>query len=148
MRSTEFQLAQFNVAKMLFPLDSPRMAGFTERLKQVNALAEAAPGFVWRLEHSESTDRFLLNVSVWETVESLEEFTFSGLHGEAVELRRQWFDRPDQPSVVLWWVPKGHRPDLPEAQERLARLRGMGPTLDAFTFRTARQFPSPLGLTA
>ena len=44
-----FHLAQVNVARMRATLDDPLMAGFVAGLGPVNALADAAPGFVWRL---------------------------------------------------------------------------------------------------
>lgn len=42
-------LAHLNVATLRYPLDDPRMAPFVEMLDPVNASADAAPGFVWRL---------------------------------------------------------------------------------------------------
>ncbi|MDH3740809.1 MAG: DUF3291 domain-containing protein, partial [Hyphomicrobiales bacterium] len=43
-------LAQLNVGTMLYPQDDPRMAGFMDNLDRVNAIADRAPGFVWRLQ--------------------------------------------------------------------------------------------------
>ena len=43
------QLAQLNVARLVAPIDSPELADFVARLDEINALAEASPGFVWRL---------------------------------------------------------------------------------------------------
>ena len=43
-------LAQLNVALPVGPLDGPALAGFMENLVAVNARADAAPGFVWRLQ--------------------------------------------------------------------------------------------------
>ena len=45
-----YHLAQVNIALPQAPLDSEQLAGFVERLEPVNALADAAPGFVWRLQ--------------------------------------------------------------------------------------------------
>lgn len=42
-------IAQMNVATALDPLDDPRTGEFMSRLDEVNALAESARGFVWRL---------------------------------------------------------------------------------------------------
>ena len=50
--------------------------------------------------------------------------------------RGEWFSRMAEAYVVLWWVPRGHVPDVPEACARLAELRAMGPTAAAFGFRT------------
>ena len=49
----DVQLAQVNVAKMLAPVDDPVMAEFVANLEPINALADAAPGFVWRLQTEE-----------------------------------------------------------------------------------------------
>jgi len=44
------QLAQVNVARLRAPLDSVELADFVANLDPVNALADAADGFVWRLQ--------------------------------------------------------------------------------------------------
>jgi hypothetical protein len=43
-------LAQVNVARLREPLDSPLLADFVAALEPVNATADAAPGFIWRLQ--------------------------------------------------------------------------------------------------
>ncbi len=43
------ELAQVNIARLRFPLDSPQLKDFVEGLDPVNAVADAAEGFVWRL---------------------------------------------------------------------------------------------------
>jgi hypothetical protein len=43
-------LAQLNIGRIPAPLDSPVLAGFVDNLEPVNAIADAAPGFVWRLQ--------------------------------------------------------------------------------------------------
>ncbi|MFZ0670378.1 MAG: DUF3291 domain-containing protein, partial [Pseudolabrys sp.] len=43
-------LAQFNIARILYPLDDPRMREFVENVDRVNGLADKIPGFVWRLQ--------------------------------------------------------------------------------------------------
>ncbi|HYB85832.1 MAG TPA: DUF3291 domain-containing protein, partial [Streptosporangiaceae bacterium] len=46
----DFQLAQVNIGRLRAPLDSAQLAGFVAALDPVNALADVAPGFVWRLQ--------------------------------------------------------------------------------------------------
>ena len=41
-------LAQINSGRLRAPLDDPKIAGFVAQLDPINALADAAPGFVWR----------------------------------------------------------------------------------------------------
>ncbi len=146
-----FHLAQVNVARMRATLDDPVMAGFVAGLPTINALADAAPGFVWRLadEHSgNATDHrpfgdamILVNLSVWETPETLRQFVYQTLHQHFLKNRRQWFERLEEAWAVLWWVPAGHRPDVAEARERLEHLRAHGDHPRAFTFR--RLYPAP-----
>ena len=47
-----------NVGIILYETTDPRMADFMDNLDRVNALAEATPGFVWRLtgEGNNATD--------------------------------------------------------------------------------------------
>lgn len=43
------ELAQVNIARLRFPLDSPQLKDFVDGLDPVNAVADTAEGFVWRL---------------------------------------------------------------------------------------------------
>ena len=147
-----FHLAQVNVARLVAPLDSPELSGFVSRLDEVNALADAAPGFVWRLTDDGGNnatavpiyddDKIIVNMSVWESVEALRAYTYSGAHLEVFKQRRGWFSHMKEAATALWWVPAGHRPDVAEARERLAHLRAHGPT--AFVFPFGAPFPAPL----
>ncbi|MFT5219333.1 MAG: hypothetical protein ACI822_001719 [Gammaproteobacteria bacterium] len=140
---TTHHLAQLNIAKMKFPIDSPDMSGFVDQLDEVNALADAAPGFVWRLQTEEGDatgiDFFgsdiLVNMSVWEDVESLHNYVYRSAHNKVMAQRKQWFDSFEQLYSVLWWVEAGHVPDLEEASARLQLLREQGATQEAFTFK-------------
>jgi heme-degrading monooxygenase HmoA len=141
---TDHHLAQLNVGRLRRPLDAPESAGFVAGLKPINALADASPGFVWRLtdEGGEDAtslhpngDDMIVNLSVWESREALWDFTYRSDHLEVLRQRREWFVRMTEPFMVLWWVPAGHVPSVEEALGRLARLREKGPGPEAFTFR-------------
>jgi hypothetical protein len=145
-----YHLAQLNIGRIKAPMDSPVMAGFANNLERINALAEATPGFVWRLQTDEGDatairpfddPHMLVNMSVWRDVESLNRYVYQSAHVELMKKRREWFERMDEAFLVLWWVPAGHIPTVAEAIERLERLRAQGPTREAFTFRHA--FPPP-----
>lgn len=146
---SDYHLAQLNIARMLAPIDSPQLAGFVERLEPVNAIADAAPGFVWRLQTDDGDatalrpfgDDMLVNLSVWQDLESLRAFVFNAGHLEVMRRRREWFAPMDSAHLVLWWVPAGHIPDADEAKQRLAMLETRGPTAEAFNFR--QHFPAP-----
>lgn len=80
-----YQLAQLNIAKALAPVESEMLQEFSNNLDPVNAIAEAAPGFVWRLkdESGNATEiqyfddpLMLVNMSVWQSVEALKNFMF------------------------------------------------------------------------
>src|SRR5918911_5766971 len=110
---SNYQLAQVNIGRILAPLDSPVMAEFVAQLEAINALADAAPGFVWRLqtEDGDATairpygdDRIIVNMSVWETPEALQAYVYRSAHVEVMRRRREWFSRLDEAYVVLWWV--------------------------------------------
>jgi hypothetical protein len=157
---TTYQLAQLNIAVMTEPLESPTMAGFVANLDRINALAEAAPGFVWRFqtEQGDATamrplgDDTLINLSVWQDLASLNAYVYQSAHVEIMRRRREWFERLRQAHVVLWWVAQGHRPGIDEAIGKLNRLRQHGPSQEAFSFRQAycapdsQQPPRPFSL--
>jgi Domain of unknown function (DUF3291) len=139
-----WHLAQLNVGRLLAPVDSPAIAGFVAELEPINRLADASPGFVWRLQTAAGNatdirptddDLFLMNMSVWTSIEALRAFTYSTAHVQVLRHRRAWFEQLAEAHLVLWWVPSGHIPTIDEAMDRLARLRSHGPMPDAFTFR-------------
>lgn len=148
-----YELAQINVARRLAPLDDPAMADFVNNLDPVNATAEAAPGFVWRLrdEGGNATaipvfddDWFIVNMSVWVSVEALHEFVYSPGHRAVLQRRREWFERLADATTALWWVPAGYRPTVAEGEERIRHLREYGPTETAFTLRATFPAPAPV----
>lgn len=139
-----YHLAQINVARMLGPLDSPRLRDFVRHLEPINALADAAPGFVWRLvgEGDDATDvrafeedLLLINLSVWTTPEALKTYVYHSPHAALLRRRREWFAPMREVHTALWWVPVGHHPTPAEARERLEHLRVHGPSAHAFRFQ-------------
>ena len=147
---TAWHIAQLNVGTALYDVDDSRMAGFTGQLDAINALADAAPGFVWRLqsESGNATDikltpnpRFIVNLSVWDSIEALFDFAYKTPHAKVMAGRRKWFARPESDYQALWWLPAGSLPTAEEALERLALLQEQGPTAQAFTFKS--RFPPP-----
>jgi heme-degrading monooxygenase HmoA len=145
---TALHIAQLNIGRARGPVDGPIMAAFMALLDPVNALADAAPGFVWRLQTDEGNatalrpyedERTIVNMSVWESIEDLAAFVYRSGHVDVMRRRREWFE-PMTPHMVLWWVPAGHVPTVEEAKERLAHLRDHGPGPCAFTFNA--RFPA------
>ncbi|MFE7790836.1 DUF3291 domain-containing protein [Streptomyces sp. NPDC057460] len=144
------ELAQVNVARLGFPLESPELKDFVDALDPVNAVADRATGFIWRLrsETGNATDVpvfgdswLIVNMSVWRDTDALTAFMYQGQHRELLARRREWFERVAEAMTALWWVPAGERPTVQDAEERLRHLREHGPTERAFTLRTG--FPAP-----
>ena len=143
------ELAQLNVAQAQAPLDTPPMKDFVDNLERINALADGASGFVWRLqtEDGDATalrpfgDDMLVNISVWRDFPALHDYVYRTAHAEIMARRHEWFERMREMYVVLWWVPAGHRPDVDEAAARLQQLREHGPGPEAFTFK--KSWPAP-----
>jgi heme-degrading monooxygenase HmoA len=146
-----YQLAQLNIAKLLAPLESAQLADFVAAIAGVNALADRAPGFVWRMIDEPGDTRpaqlfgpnVVVNLSVWEDLAALQSFAFRSGHADVLRQRRQWFEPMKEAYLALWWVPAGHQPSLEEAAGRLASLRQRGPTMRAFGF--SKSFPVPEG---
>jgi len=148
-------LAQVNIGRLRAPLDSPVLADFVAALDPVNAAADAAPGFVWRLQTEDGNATavrafewdaagsagVIVNLSVWESVEALAAFVYSARHREVLRRRREWFERIDQAYTALWWISPGTTPTTAQAEYRVKYLRQHGPTPDAFTLRV--HFPPP-----
>jgi heme-degrading monooxygenase HmoA len=140
-----FHVAQLNVGRSAAPLDDPIMAGFMDRLADINALGERSPGYVWRLQgetgnattiRAYDDPRMIINLTVWESIEDLYAFAYHSQHMEVFRRRREWFEQHDGPSLVLWWVPAGELPTPAQARRRLELLAAHGSTPDAFTFKS------------
>lgn len=139
----DHHLAQLNIAKLLAPKDSPQLADFVANLDRINALADQADGFIWRMlgDGADANgwrpwgDKVVANMSLWRDVESLKDYAFRTAHADIMKRRKEWFHRMAEAYMVLWWVPAGHIPDLREAALRLDHLRAHGPGPEAFTFK-------------
>jgi hypothetical protein len=139
-------LAQLNIGRIRYDLDDPRMAGFTNNLDLVNAMADRSAGFVWRhiddsgkaIETRPFADpRIIVNFSVWESVAALEQYVWQTVHKRFYGRRENWFEPIEGPSLVLWWLAAGHRPDVNEAVARLMHLKTHGPSDHAFDWQMA-----------
>ena len=145
-------LAQLNLARLAAPLTDARLADFVAGLPKINGIADTAPGFVWRLVDDEGSDAtslrpfgsdVIVNLTVWESIETLRAFAFKSEHLDYLRRRREWFVPYGDLYAVNWWIPVGHRPTVEEARDRLNRLRADGSTPVAFTLRAP--FPMPTG---
>ena len=145
-------LAQINIARLIAPIDDPKIAEFVAQLEPINALADKAPGFVWRLqsESGNATDIayfddpfIIVNMSVWESIEPLRNFAYKSDHARVFRDRSKWFERMGKPHYCLWWIRAGHIPTVAEGRERLRHYQSNGATPYSFWF--TQPFPQPSG---
>src|SRR5262245_26144360 len=83
-RGVDWHLAQVNIGRLRAPVGDPIIADFVAALDPINALADSAPGFIWRLQTEDGNATAIrpvaddglvaINLSVWETVEALADF--------------------------------------------------------------------------
>ena len=137
-------LAQLNVGRLRAPLDDPLIDDFRHNLERVQRPGRGHSRFVWRLqdEGGDATgikafddELEIINLTVWESVDALADFTYGSAHVELLRRRREFFEAPTQPTLCLWWIPAGTLPTVTDAVARLEHLRAHGPTPTAFTFR-------------
>ena len=146
----EYVLAQINVGRFRAPIADPVNADFIANLDRINALAELAPGFVWRLVGAGNSaldirafddPNIAVNMSVWTGLDALADFVYRNEeHRQIMRRRREWFDRMEF-HMALWWVAAGHHPTVAEGKARLETLSRIGPSPEAFLFN--RPFPAP-----
>lgn len=146
-----YQLAEINIARMKgVNINDPIMKEFVDNLDKVNQLAESSEGFVWRLkdENNDATsfnpyndEQVIINVSVWESVESLEKFVFKTFHTDFLKRRKEWFHTYGKVFTAMWWIPQGEFPTVQEAVDKLSYLQNNGTSKLAFNFK--KKFPKP-----
>lgn len=141
---TSFHLAQINVGRLWHPLETPETAEFVEALDRINALAEASPGFVWRLTDDDGGSSSyvevpglddpldIVNYSIWEGLDPLKDFMYRTDHVGFLRRRTEWFQPSDIPVTACWWIPAGTIPEVGEAYRRLEHLRAEGPSPEAW----------------
>ncbi|MBL8771224.1 MAG: DUF3291 domain-containing protein [Phenylobacterium sp.] len=150
-----WNLAQINVGRLRAPIDDPMIADFASSLDRINALADGAPGFVWRLvgaggdatdiQPSADDPNLIVNMSLWRDLDALAAFVYRSDHRSVMRRRAEWFEKMDV-YMALWWTPAGHTPSVEEGLAALERLERLGPTPAAFTFRAP--YPAPDGRPA
>ena len=123
-------VAEINIGRLNYPIDDPRMADFVNNLGRVNAMAERMPGFVWRLVGDGSNDGALelrlyadpmmaVNMSVWASVEDLENYVWNTVHKRFYNRKAEWFEPMKSHHFAMWPIEEGHIPTVEEAKARL-----------------------------
>ena len=147
----KYQLAEINIARIKgVNIEDPIMKEFVNNLDAINMLAETSEGFVWRLKgdgndatslNPYNDEQVIINLSVWESIESLENYVFKTLHADFLRRRREWFQKFGKVTTAMWWIREGEFPSVEEAVDKLARLQEEGPTSRIFDFKN--KFPPP-----
>lgn len=141
-------VGHLNIIRFRYDWDAPELAEFVAAIETVNAVADRAPGFVWRMKDEDAganpdndanrvfgvAERFGATLSVWESAEVLEAFTHRTLHNTYLKRRSEWMLPQPGPSYVIWPIAAGHIPTMAEARGRLERLAVQGPSDDAYDF--------------
>ncbi len=80
-------------------------------------------------------------MTVWETIDHLAAFAYrNATHRTIMRRRKEWFI--EMPAyLALWWVRAGTMPALAEGMRKLELIGRLGPTQEAFDFKTP--FPAP-----
>ncbi|HOY13055.1 MAG TPA: DUF3291 domain-containing protein [Saprospiraceae bacterium] len=143
---SKYQLAEINIAKMKgLTINDPIMKEFVDNLDLINGIAEQSEGFVWRFkdENNNATsfnpyndEQVIVNISVWESIETLENYMYNTLHAGFLKRRREWFYRYGKVYTAMWWIPSGQFPTLEEAVAQLDYLEKHGASPLVFDFKT------------
>lgn len=156
------RLALYTFAVMKDVPGSETVAGFWALAPRVFAAAQTADGFIAQAPPARSgsnpgadpgpwgdrvAPRFytgsarsdevtmVATLSLWRDIEAARQFSYGGLHREALRRRREWAEHPRWPSYVLWWVADDEVPSWAEAARRLEALDDDGPTAASFDFK-------------
>lgn len=150
------KLALYTFGIFNAPADSNEMKDFWARVPQVFEQAASIDGFLGRSGYPNGTfgempvwgemtvPRFfnptdhpgqvhqLQTLSLWQDAESASAFAYHGTHGDALKQRNDWFQQPEWPTMVTWWVPDDQTPTWQEGATQLESLADNGPTAQAF----------------
>lgn len=134
------QLAQINIAKFIKPMQHSANVGFVNAIEEINTLAEASDGFVWRLKDGSEDGlfhdaRIITTISVWESVEALKAFSYRSDHVNVFRKRAAWFERMTKANYALWWIEEGNFPTALEAKKRIEHLWENGASDYVFDFK-------------
>jgi len=146
----QYHLAQLNIARSKHPPGDAAMADFEAALDGVHAVSDSDPDFIWRLQSDQSDSRelaryeadgWLVNMTLWKSLDALRAFIRSPLHLAVMRRRSEWFHQSGEPNYCLWWIEAGQRPGFTDALQRLNTLKRLGPTPAAFNF--SQTFDAP-----
>jgi len=133
-----------------YPWGDPRLQDFIDRFAETFAAAQVTDGYLARpfadgtlpdpttplpgFSEQDWAERSNFTFSIWQNLESIFAYTYSGFHGDALLRRRDWFPKPQLPGYVAWWIADDYIPPWKESCARYELLTQNGPTPQAFNF--------------
>lgn len=149
-----YYLVQTNIARWHNHLEESVIEEFNSQIDAVNKHAEVNDGFIWRYESNDNGmevkgafgDKIVFNMSIWDSLESLRNFSYKGQHSELMNNKQRWFMKLNQATACLWWIPKteideGSYPSVATAKQKLDQVDQYGPSRAAFTFANFYSMP-------
>lgn len=134
-------LAQLNIAIPKYSLDDARLADFVNNIDRLNRAADRMAGFVWRYQEDRDNPTGavspwgpgpIINMSVWESPEHLEQYVWNTVHKQIYNRKHEWFAAMKTHHFVMWWIDEDMRPTLSDAKDRLDYLDTHGNSDHAF----------------
>lgn len=161
---SEYVLVHLNVVRPVGPFaaDHPNAVYFFTQLPEVFSAARADGDLHWHhhgvrtrkgryvdmrdmmaLRTKGTEENFhILTMAGWRDAKALHRFAYrEPLHRDGMLHLKDWVDRSEGPTMVLWWSPAGQRVALEDGWDRLARLRRDGPSAESFSLQN--RFPPP-----
>ena len=142
-------LAQINIARFRTEPEDPINQDFFDNIDHINVIAEASPGFIWRLKDEESGDatsinvfddhRMIVNMSVWASAEEFVAYVYKSDHAQIMAKRKIWFEEIDLPHLAIWWVEEDQLPTAEDGRRMVELLYQTGPTEEVFGMRELMQ---------
>jgi len=87
-------------------------------------------------------EQVIINISVWDSIESLKDFVFKTFHSDFLKRRKEWFKSYGKIQVAMWWIQEGEIPTIEEAVDKLEYLQKNVPSEMVFDFKNI--FPKPI----
>ena len=116
-------------------------------------MADDSPGFIWRLKEEDSSldnvnphekEQIIINLSVWESVETLRLYVYETVHTDFLRRRKEWFQRYGKAQATMWWIQDDQLPTVKEGLAKLSHYENHGSSVLAFDFRN--RFEKPVKL--
>ena len=138
-------LAQFNVARIKYPLTDPRMWEFVDNVNKIHRVADRIGGLIYRLKDDSGTamnmtvmnDPMILpNLTIWKNVDSLKRFLDKTVHKFFFNKGSEWFDVWDKSKNCMWYCAESYRPkEMFDGELRMCYMWEHGSTDYAFDWK-------------